>query len=547
MKRTYQNKTHLFGFVFLLVIILTGSLAFGGIKKGWKREEVDLRMSGGSKIKTLIHPQDKPVPLRKKEKKRKKVHKEALSEEAINRLESSVQQPMFANIVNSPPIDGFVPLIVASITDKRQIDDLDNVAVPSSEVLGSYPPIVDPSTDYAIGIFDTGASVHVIGNAAATDTGMFYPNTSDDLVGPYEITIEGATSSVNAWASMPLGFYIDGLGALESNGDLDDTSGMVGEWNVSIAVGQGGEPDLPTVAGSPLSVYYATEIRVDEVVSVTKDSVDYNSPSLIFYDLDDVSIPNLPNIIPLELRPLGATNVQHAVFTDPGDPYAFVPLSPSTIVGISSQSLFFLSSADLYEGEEIAYDKERFMFDTGAQITVIGNRIANRLRLNPKYPEFQVEIQDVTGDTTIANGYYIDEIQIPAFGEWLIATNVPVVLFDVASPEGGTLDGIIGMNLFTEFKLLLKGGGMNFQDDPYLAFEPINRIIADIAPEGGDGVVDNLDLEAFLAAWVSTGNTIPPSSNWNSLCDMAPNSIGDGDVNLPDYAIFAEHWYESIE
>ncbi|MHC5074138.1 MAG: hypothetical protein ACYTFE_04865, partial [Planctomycetota bacterium] len=82
---------------------------------------------------------------------------------------------------------------------------------------------------------------------------------------------------------------------------------------------------------------------------------------------------------------------------------------------------------------------------------------------------------------------------------------------------------------------------------PYLAFEPINRIIADIAPEGGDGVVDNLDLEAFLAAWLSTGNTIPPSSNWNSLCDMAPNSIGDGDVNLPDYAIFAEHWYESIE
>jgi hypothetical protein len=376
---------------------------------------------------------------------------------------------------------------------------------------------------------------------------MFYPNTSDDLVGPYEITIEGATSSVNAWASMPLGFYIDGLGALESNGDLDDTSGMVGEWNVSIAVGQGGDPDLPTVAGSPLSVYYATEIRVDEIVSVTKDAEDYNSPNLIFYDLDDVSIPNLANIIPLELRPLGASSVQHAIFTDPGNPSVFVPLSPSTIVGVSSQSLFFLSSVDLYEDEEMAYDKERFMFDTGAQITVIGNRIANRLRLNPNFPEFQVEIQDVTGATTIASGYYIDKIKIPAFGEWLIAIDVPVVLFDVASPEGGTLDGIIGMNLFTEFNLFLKGGGMNFQGDPYLAFEAINRIIADIAPEGGDGVVDNLDLEAFLAGWLSTGNTIPPSPNWNPLCDMAPQPVPDNDVNFLDYAIFAEHWYESIE
>jgi hypothetical protein len=115
------------------------------------------------------------------------------------------------------------------------------------------------------------------------------------------------------------------------------------------------------------------------------------------------------------------------------------------------------------------------MFDTGAQITVIGSRIAANLRLNPNYPEFQVEILDVTGAVEIYNGYYIDQIEIPALGEWLIATNVPVVLIDVASPELGTLDGIIGMNLFTEFTLLLNGGGFALQGDPYLAFEPIKK------------------------------------------------------------------------
>ncbi|MHC4265090.1 MAG: hypothetical protein ACYSUK_04060 [Planctomycetota bacterium] len=42
-------------------------------------------------------------------------------------------------------------------------------------------------------------------------------------------------------------------------------------------------------------------------------------------------------------------------------------------------------------------------------------------------------------------------------------------------------------------------------------------------------------------------NTIPPSTNWNPLCDMAPQPDGDGDVDFLDYAVLAEHWYESVE
>ena len=50
---------------------------------------------------------------------------------------------------------------------------------------------------------------------------------------------------------------------------------------------------------------------------------------------------------------------------------------------------------------------------------------------------------------------------------------VPVVLLDVNSPEGGTLDGIIGMNLFVDFNLIVRGGGLFLQEDPTLELERI--------------------------------------------------------------------------
>jgi hypothetical protein len=70
-------------------------------------------------------------------------------------------------------------------------------------------------------------------------------------------------------------------------------------------------------------------------------------------------------------------------------------------------------------------------------------------------------------------GFYIDRLEIPALGDWISFSNVPVVLLDVSSPEGGTLDGIIGMNLFSDFNLILRGGGLSLEGDPSLEFEPI--------------------------------------------------------------------------
>jgi hypothetical protein len=217
----------------------------------------------------------------------------------------------------------------------------------------------------------------------------------------------------------------------------------------------------------------------------------------------------------------------------------FQPGTPSTIIGNLAQSLFFVSSVDLQIGVRSAIDKDRFMLDTGAQITVIGSDIGARLGLNPANPDFEVDIQDVTGEISIEPGFVIDSLEISALGDWITFTNVPVVMLDVTSPEGGYLDGIIGMNLFTEFNLVLRGGGLFGQDPAYLEFERIPAHLAgDITPGTGDGMVDFLDLAVIAEAWLAT----PTSSNWNIKANLAPQFSPDSIIDFLDFAVFAENW-----
>jgi len=451
-------------------------------------------------------------------------------------LESADLQNL--NTIDSPPIAGFVPRIAVTVTDKRS-DDLDWVAEPHMSVSGRY--LTDnPETDFIIGLFDTGASTNIISNTGAIRAGIY----SSDLVTSNTVEIEGAIHNVLASVSQPLGVFMDGLGAIDQNTMMLDASNMVGQSNMSVIVGNTpapDEPDLPTVVGTPVSVYYVTAISNEHQVSVIYDGNNYTSPDIHFYDHFDFRIPDYENSIPLNLIPAGAADVQYFPDLEGIIDFIFQPGSPS-IIGSLLQSLFFVNSVDLSHGTNSAIDRDRFMLDTGAQITVVGTNVGARLGLNPHDPDFEVEIQDVTGYVSIEPGFYIDSLEIAALGEWLRFTNVPVVMLDVGSPEGGFLDGIIGMNLFTEFNLVLRGGGLIGQDPPSLEFERIPaRLIADIAPEEGDGVINMLDFMTLAEAWLAT----PASPNWNPKANLAPLYTPDSIIDFLDFAVLTEHWLES--
>jgi hypothetical protein len=179
--------------------------------------------------------------------------------------------------------------------------------------------------------------------------------------------------------------------------------------------------------------------------------------------------------------------------------------------------------------------QNKFMFDTGAQITVISESKAAELELLGKDPNFYVEIFDATGTSTIADGYYVDLLEITATPAWLSFTHVPVIILNVTSPEGGVLDGIIGMNLFADIDFYIHGGGLSGQDQPYIKFAFLPpRTAGDIFPAGGDGSVNILDLAAFADAWLAD----PLSPNWNSRADM----VSDGIINFHDFTVMMRNW-----
>jgi len=438
--------------------------------------------------------------------------------------------PVVANVIESPPIDGFIPWIVVTF---------------------EYLPST-PQSDYVIGIFDTGATASLVSNDDALKTGIY--GHVPDLVTHTSLELIGATGSAYAWASQPLGVFIDSISAIEPNGLLINDTDMVGETNVSILVGDAVEsPNLPTAVGSPLAVYFSAAFYNDRQVYTVYDNNVFTAPDIHFYSLSDPCIPTYSNSIDLQLRPTNAVAVQYfpcfELFgTCPPEDADGSPATPTVLMATfdAAQSLYFLPWVNLADGNETVPNQDDFMLDTGAQITVISQTIAAGLRLDQKHPkpEFDAEIQGASGDVIIAPGYYIDSLQIPASGQWLEYTHVPVVVLNVESPEGGYLGGIIGMNLFVNLNFVIRGGGLMGQGyHPSLQFQPICRLAGDIAPETTDCVVDELDLEALTQAWLATLRPFP-STNWNPRADLAPASQPDGNIDFRDFAVLADNWLE---
>ena len=451
-----------------------------------------------------------------------------------------------ANVIDSPPVDGFVPWITFTVTDERD-GEFEASAIPHFSVVGSYYT-EKPFENYAVGLFDTGASATVLSYQASNITGI-YAHSNETLT-PALTEIQGVSGSVFTWVSQPLGLFMNGLQALGPNSIYDpndwvlDVSNMVGLSNVSVSVGDLPEPnapDLPNAIGVPMAVNVTTVISNDRKLWCKYAGETYTGPRIDFYEPDDPQIPDYSTIIPLNLIPLGSSDIQYlpdleALLND----LTYRPGTPSIIMGNSAQSLFFVGSVSVSD-EGYSAQGSRFMLDTGAQVTVIGSLVGAQLALNHLDPDFEVDIIGVTGETTVAPGFYLDtfEIAVLGLGQWLEYTNVPVVLLDVASPEGGTLDGIVGMNLFNEYNMVLEGDYAT----PKLKIQHIGPAVpGDIAPQLRDFKVDLVDFAEFSKFWLSDDESV----NWNPYVDLAPEAELDGSVDIQDLAVLMENWLTGV-
>jgi len=536
--------------VLLAGVILCPAFAAKPQRPGWERRQVDWRAPGGARIREIYYPKDAPPPTRATQSAdtrgvQRRLIVPARAKTGLATLDQQSIDLVLANVIDSPPLDGFVPFVTVSVTDAHTEDPwnpYNSDACDVNYVEGDYLT-AHPESDYALGIFDTGASANLINHLDAFLTGM-----QPDYVTGSPVILQGATGQALAWASQQLGIFVGGVDVLDVNGLLLDDSSLAGEYNVSIIVGDAVEsPNVPTAIGAPFAIFFSTVFCNNRQVPVLMDGNDVNSPRVRVYAHDDSRIPYYSNKIYLELRPTSVDYIQYfpciyipGILECPDGDGS--PLIPTIIVdGMwEDQALFFVSSVDVTHDGNSAIDKDGFMYDTGAQVTVLSEAIGARVGLDPSDPCFVVPITDVTGKVTMVNGYYVDALEITATPAWLRFTNVPVLMLDVASPEGGYLDGIIGMNLFNELNFVFSGGGLFGMGAPYIRYDPVCRITGDIAPFCGDCTVDHLDLGKLCAHWLETS----ASPNWNPDADLAPESDPDESINFLDYAVLANHWLE---
>jgi hypothetical protein len=100
------------------------------------------------------------------------------------------------------------------------------------------------------------------------------------------------------------------------------------------------------------------------------------------------------------------------------------------------------------------------------------------------------------------------------------------------------------MNLFTEYNLIFRGGGLFLLDDPVLEFKRIGdaSLAGDIAPlPDGNGAVEGQDFNVYSQLWKTT--TLSPAGieSRHSACGSP-----DGIIDLLDLARFAENWLNGM-
>ena len=197
-------------------------------------------------------------------------------------------------------------------------------------------------------------------------------------------------------------------------------------------------PYVQSIVGTPLlsgsstqPKGYAAEIDMQGVtlnLSAIAPGLTATLPDLRFVAPGTTLSPAAGTTAPVQisLNLIGADNA-----TNPGNDITETPIPVQNHVSVT------------YGGTTLA--NNQFLFDTGAQITVISGALAKSIGLDLSNSNFTTTEEGVSGPMTLY-GFIMKSLSMPTTaGGTLTLANVPVFV-DEDLPSG--LNGILGMNLF---------------------------------------------------------------------------------------------------
>ncbi len=434
-----------------------------------------------------------------------------------------------------PPIAGFSPLIAVTTSDRKSSEDFDWEQRIESSYVGK--PLNAPAEqNFVIGVLDTGSVVDLAAGDSAQILGLKGSYLTTNL-----FSIGGVSGTMDTTITKPIGIFAAGLGAIKPDGQLDLTK-LVGHTNVCALASPAIECDngesVSAIVGTPLLAFYTTVINVDQPRRVVVRGRTFIGPDIEVTNSYEAPASVYRHSIPMELGGLSpVTTASYYAFPDLDDFDDILgewqPLTP-TLLSMSSLSLptggSFFADVGVLQGEAgplNSLQTARMLVDTGAQSSIISSNVAAKLNL-PLEPDFTALVCGV-GGTSEVPGYYVDYVRINALGGMLEFAHVPFVVIDMESSEGGSLDGILGTNLFWNRNVVLEpittGSGFLHVSDPVpYAYIDLNF----------DDMVDVVDFAIFASAWGST----PADPTWNSLCDFYLDEV----IDVRDLEAFVDSW-----
>jgi hypothetical protein len=356
------------------------------------------------------------------------------------------------------PLGGFIPFVGIGLTDQfKDGDSLDAtffIADQETSMVGT-PLTGNVSPFHDLALLDTGAATHILTPQASGING--FNIDGNDFDGTNTQIIGGATGQQVLDINDPLAIFAAGLGdrASAGSGLVMNSAAFRGQSSVATLSARAGWT-LPNILGLPMAAQHSITIKNSEPQIFTLGGRTVRTPQVEFGDIGEGG-GGILRRAPLKLRP-GASFIAGPLYIQNidifgGEPFHENPLSPTVI---ENGGLFV--DVDMANGSRSFQDKE-FLFDTGADMTVVSEITAARLGFDPVLdtPDFILEVEGSGGVSAGIPGFYIDELNIDTVGGTFTLQNVPIAVLDVTNPNdpGNVIDGIIGMHLFTGRDLVI--------------------------------------------------------------------------------------------
>jgi hypothetical protein len=356
-----------------------------------------------------------------------------------------------ASVFAAVPLGGFIPFVGIGLTDefKDSFDATFFIADKETSMVGT-PLTGNAGIYYDLALFDTGAATHILTPQASGING--FNINGNGFNGTNTQIIGGATGQQVLDINDPLAIFAAGLGNRVSAGSnlVMNTAAFRGQSSFATLSARSGWT-LPNILGLPMAAQHSITIKNSEPQIFTLGGRTVRTPQVEFGDLGEGG-GGITRRAPLKIRP-GASFISGPIYVQNLDIFGGNlefhenPLSPTVI---QNGGLFI--DVDMANGNRSFQDKE-FLFDTGADMTVVSEITAARLGFDVVLdaPDFILEVEGSGGVTSGIPGFYIDELNIDTVGGTFTLHNVPIAVLDVTNPNdpGNVIDGIIGMHLFT--------------------------------------------------------------------------------------------------